>query len=107
MSRAHFTYKQNISVTDLLLDTENARIRVGSDQNDCIARILRKEDQLLALMRDIAEKGFGFRHLDAEGKAKVIGAVSVIAGIGAGAGALGEAMKKKKKRNGIAVAKKI
>lgn len=57
MSRAHFTYKQNISVTDLLLDTENARIRVGSDQNDCIVRILRKEDQLLALMRDIAEKG--------------------------------------------------
>lgn len=57
MSRVHFTYRQNIPVTDLLLDTENARIRVGSDQNDCMTRILRKEAQLLALMRDIAEKG--------------------------------------------------
>ncbi|RLK45979.1 ParB-like nuclease family protein [Cupriavidus plantarum] len=42
---------------ELLLDPENARIRSGSDQADCIEKILRKEAQLMELLKDIAEDG--------------------------------------------------
>jgi hypothetical protein len=47
----------NVAITDILLDVGNARIRTGQDQRGCIERILRKEDQLLALARDIASEG--------------------------------------------------
>ena len=57
MSRQEFEYVANVPVTDILLDIGNARIRAGADQSDCIARILRKEEQLLALMEDIARNG--------------------------------------------------
>ncbi|ELQ9311819.1 ParB N-terminal domain-containing protein [Serratia marcescens] len=57
MSRMHFTQQKDIPIENILLDTGNARIRAGSDQNNCISRILRKEKQLLVLMEDIAENG--------------------------------------------------
>lgn len=47
----------NVPITDIKLDAGNPRIRDGHDEPDCISRILRKEDQLMALMADIAEKG--------------------------------------------------
>lgn len=57
MSRAAFQLVQKVPLVDILLDTGNPRIRDGRDQSDCISKILRKEEQLLALMQDIAEKG--------------------------------------------------
>jgi hypothetical protein len=57
MSRREFRLVKNVLVTDILLDVENARIRAGRDQSDCIARILRKEEQLLNLMDSIAREG--------------------------------------------------
>lgn len=57
MARGDFTLLTDIPVVDILLDVGNPRIRNGQDQADCIERILRKEDQLLALMKDIAENG--------------------------------------------------
>lgn len=57
MSRKDFKLNLKTPIADILLDTRNPRIRDGSDQADCIARILRKEDQLKALMKDIAEHG--------------------------------------------------
>ena len=57
MSRNDFKSNIETPIADILLDTRNPRIRDGSDQADCIARILRKEDQLKALMKDIAEHG--------------------------------------------------
>ncbi|WP_268236959.1 ParB/Srx family N-terminal domain-containing protein [Luteimonas terricola] len=41
----------------LLLDINNPRIRAGTDQPDCIERLLRKPKQLLALAKDIAANG--------------------------------------------------
>ncbi len=57
MTRAKFDFKPGIPVFDLLLDTHNARIRIGEDQNDCVARIMRREAHMLNLMRDIAKEG--------------------------------------------------
>lgn len=57
MSRKDFELKINTPISDILLDTKNPRIRDGSDQADCIARILRKEDHLKVLMEDIAKNG--------------------------------------------------
>ena len=57
MARKDFTQQLDIPVQNILLDTENARIRAGSDQNNCISRILRKESQMLVLMEDIAQNG--------------------------------------------------
>lgn len=57
MSRRDFQLVNDVPVVDILLDVENARIRAGRDQADCIARILRKEEQLLALMENIAANG--------------------------------------------------
>ena len=57
MSRRDFTLVPDVHVTDILLDVENARIRAGRDQADCISRILRKEDQLMTLMESIAREG--------------------------------------------------
>jgi hypothetical protein len=57
MSRDDFKLVKNVAVGDILLDTRNARIRAGHDQADCIHRILRKEDQIIALAQDIADDG--------------------------------------------------
>jgi ParB-like nuclease domain len=57
MGRKDFKLVANVAITDILLDVGNARIRTGQDQRGCIERILRKEDQLLALARDIASEG--------------------------------------------------
>ncbi|WP_313281589.1 ParB/Srx family N-terminal domain-containing protein [Delftia tsuruhatensis] len=57
MTRKHFEIVTDVPIVDVLLDTRNPRIRDGSDQADCISRILRKEDQLITLMKDIAENG--------------------------------------------------
>ena len=57
MSRRDFRPVLDVPIDDILLDVDNARIRAGKDQADCIARILRKEDQLMALMESIAKEG--------------------------------------------------
>ncbi len=57
MSRKNFKLVVNVPITDIKLDVGNPRIRDGHDEPDCISRILRKEDQLMALMADIAENG--------------------------------------------------
>ena len=57
MSRNDFVLVQGVPVGDLLLDQGNPRIRTGHDQRECVERILRKEDHMLALMRDIATRG--------------------------------------------------
>lgn len=57
MSRADFTSRHDVLVDNILLDEGNPRIRAGSDQADCIARVLRKRDQMLKLMKSIAEEG--------------------------------------------------
>ncbi|HDU4714787.1 MULTISPECIES: ParB N-terminal domain-containing protein [Klebsiella] len=57
MSRKDFVFKNDVPIHDILLDTENARIRTGSDQRNCISRILRKEKQMLVLIEDIAKNG--------------------------------------------------
>jgi hypothetical protein len=57
MSRNDFKLVRNVAINDILLDVANARIRTGKDQSDCIARILRKEDQLVALAEDIVANG--------------------------------------------------
>ena len=57
MSRNDFKTVRNVAVNSILLDMQNARIRAGHDQADCVHRILRKEDQLIALAEDIAKNG--------------------------------------------------
>lgn len=63
MSREHFYLVSDISVSELLLDTNNPRIRHGEDQNDCIARILRDKDSFLNLLKDIAAEGLSPDHI--------------------------------------------
>lgn len=57
VSRNDFKIVKNLPVSNILLDPRNARIRAGHDQADCVHRILRKEDQIIALAADIAENG--------------------------------------------------
>lgn len=57
VSRNDFKIVKNLAVSKILLDPRNARIRAGHDQADCVHRILRKEDQVIALAQDIAENG--------------------------------------------------
>lgn len=57
MTRSHFVTVKSVPLEQLFLDVSNARIRGGADQADCIARILRKPKQLIALANDIAEHG--------------------------------------------------
>jgi ParB-like nuclease domain len=57
VGRKDFQLLADVPVVDILLDQGNPRIRDGQDQADCISRILRKEDQLLALIQDIAKNG--------------------------------------------------
>lgn len=59
MTRNSFT-RVLVTLEQLHLDQKNARIRHGSSQSDCIARLLKKEkqaEQILTLMKDIAEHG--------------------------------------------------
>jgi hypothetical protein len=57
MSRSDFRLIKNVSIDRIQLDIRNARIRAGNDQADCVNRILRKEDQLITLARNIAQHG--------------------------------------------------
>lgn len=57
MARSDFRIEENVPVEDIMLDVQNARIRAGADQNDCIRRILRKRDQFLAICESIAKDG--------------------------------------------------
>lgn len=57
MGRADFTYQKGISIESILLDPGNPRIRTANNQQDCIARVLRKEEQMLTLMKSIAKDG--------------------------------------------------
>jgi hypothetical protein len=68
MGRKDFKLVPNVAVDDLLLDVGNARIRTGQDQRDCLERILRKEAQLVALARDIAEYGLSTASIIAQPK---------------------------------------
>lgn len=72
MSRDKFYAVPDIPVAELLLDTDNPRIRHGEDQNDCIARILRDRENFLNLLKDIAAQGLSPEHVlvskNAEGK---------------------------------------
>lgn len=57
MARKDFRLVANVSINDIKLDTGNARIRTGRDQNECMSKILRKEDQMITLMSSIANEG--------------------------------------------------
>ncbi len=57
MSRKDFKYLEDVALADLLLDEGNPRIRAAHDQRACIERILRKEDHMVNLMKDIANRG--------------------------------------------------
>lgn len=57
MSRKDFEHVKDVALTDLLLDEGNPRIRAAHDQRACIERILRKEDHMVNLMKDIANRG--------------------------------------------------
>jgi hypothetical protein len=57
MSRSDFRVEESIAVENIVLDVQNARIRAGSDQSDCIRRIIRKRDQFLAISESIAKDG--------------------------------------------------
>lgn len=63
MSRQVFQTIANISVSDLLLDTGNPRIRHGADQNDCIQRIARDRQNFTNLMADIVSAGLSPEHI--------------------------------------------
>lgn len=56
MTRKRFE-RIDVDLNQLMLDKKNARIRHGVDQADCIARILKKEAQVLNLIKDLASKG--------------------------------------------------
>ncbi|MBP7467065.1 MAG: hypothetical protein KA733_00430 [Thauera sp.] len=72
MARDKFYRVADVPVTELLLDTNNPRIRHGEDQNDCIARILRDRDNFVNLLKDVAAEGLSPEHVlvskNAEGK---------------------------------------
>jgi hypothetical protein len=57
MGRKDFRLIPDVPVAELLLDVSNPRIRSGLDQNDCVARILKKEEQLINLAKNIQEEG--------------------------------------------------
>lgn len=57
MGREDFVLQQMVSIDDILLDEKNPRIRSGSNQNDCIEKVLRKEEHMLRLMESIAKDG--------------------------------------------------
>lgn len=59
MSRKSFQTLAALPISELRLDPHNARIRSASDERDCIAKIAKKQDQLVNLMRDIAKEGLG------------------------------------------------
>ena len=56
MARSDFVAK-NIEIDDLLLDAINPRIRTAKSQEECIAKVIRKEVQIFNMMKSIAEDG--------------------------------------------------
>ncbi len=63
MSRSIFQPVKDVSISDLLLDTGNPRIRHGADQNDCIQRIARDRQNFTNLMSDIVSSGLSPEHI--------------------------------------------
>lgn len=57
MEYRDFYQVSDVPVAELLLDTENPRIRRGLDQRNCIERLLRRKKTFMNLLRDIAENG--------------------------------------------------
>lgn len=57
MGRVDFVLQQMVGIDDILLDEKNPRIRSGSNQNDCIEKVLRKEEHMLNLMESVAKDG--------------------------------------------------
>jgi hypothetical protein len=63
MSNKDFYSLQQVPVVELLLDTGNPRIRHGTDQKECLARILRRHKPFMNLLRDIAINGLSIEHI--------------------------------------------
>lgn len=57
MGRDDFVLQKMVNIDDILLDERNPRIRSGSNQSECIEKVLRKEEQMLNLMESIAKDG--------------------------------------------------
>lgn len=57
MARRDFELQKDVDINDIYLDPENARIRSGSSQEECITKVLRKSDQLLVLMKSVVNDG--------------------------------------------------
>lgn len=57
MARKDFELQIDVDIDDINLDPENARIRSGASQEECIAKVLRKSDQLIVLMKGIVNDG--------------------------------------------------
>lgn len=49
----------NVSIMHLLLDTTNPRIRSAKTQQQCIDRVMRKQAQMMNLIKSIAKDGLG------------------------------------------------
>lgn len=59
MSRKNFNHVASVPLDNILLDTSNPRIRTGTNQQDCIDKVMRKQAQMLTLVKSIAEDGLG------------------------------------------------
>lgn len=57
MARKDFELQKDVDIDDIYLDPENARIRSGSSQEECIAKVLKKSDQLIVLIKSIVKDG--------------------------------------------------
>lgn len=58
MAKVNFYEIKDVSINDLLLDTQNPRLNEQPDEKACIQAILNgRESQILNLARDIADKG--------------------------------------------------
>ncbi len=54
MGRSQFKHQPDVAIDNIYLDTENPRIRNAKTQPECLERVLRKEEQMLALIKSIA-----------------------------------------------------
>jgi len=57
MGRNNFEYKKEVLIDNIFLDHENPRIRSADGEPECIARLLRKEEQMRNLIESIASEG--------------------------------------------------
>lgn len=59
MSRQRFRAVTQAPLDSLLLDTANPRIRSAKTQQECIDRVMRKQTQMMNLIKSIAQDGLG------------------------------------------------